>query len=255
MFLLCRISHKTDTEEKDAEYTYTFRIGYDILIKSKTKFPKERRKMEAIAINGSPRKEWNTAQLLRQALKGAASVGAETELIHLYDLRYRGCVSCFGCKRKDAVPCKCYMKDELTPVLERIHSADVLLLGSPIYFGDVTGQMRCFLERLSFPAMTYDDYGRQLYHGQINAAFFFTMNVSDGYAEMYQPVFESNTNLLKKFGGITEYYLSTDTLQFDDYSKFQAGQFDENAKRRRHEEQFPKDLENAFEIGRRLVSK
>ncbi len=81
------------------------------------------------------------------------------------------------------------------------------------------------------------------------------MNVGDEYTEMYRPVFENNTNLLKKFGGMTECYLATDTLQFDDYSKFQAGQFDENAKRQRHEEQFPKDLENAFEIGKRLVSK
>lgn len=209
--------------------------------------------MEVIAINGSPRKNWNTAQLLRQALKGAESAGAETELVNLYDLNYRGCISCFGCKRKGAAPCKCYMKDDLTPVLEKVHHAQALLLGSPIYFGDITGQMRCFLERLCFPAMTYDDYGKQLYNGSINAAFFFTMNVDGGFAQTYQPVFESNTGLLKRFGGRTEYYLATDTLQFEDYSKFQAGQFDESAKRRRHEEQFPRDLENAFEIGKRLV--
>ncbi len=90
------------------------------------------------------------------------------------------------------------MKDDLTSVLDRVHNAAALLLGSPIYFGDITGQMRCFLERLSFPAMTYDDYGKQLYDGQLNAAFFFTMNVDDRYAEMYKPVFESNINLLKK---------------------------------------------------------
>lgn len=147
------------------------------------------------------------------------------------------------------------MKDDLTSVLEKVHNAEALLLGSPIYFGDITGQMRCFLERLSFPAMTYDDYSRQLYKGKINAAFFFTMNVGDEYAEMYRPIFENNTNLLKKFGGMTEYYLATDTLQFDDYSIFQAGQFDENAKHQHHEEQFPKDLENAFNIGIRLASR
>lgn len=192
---------------------------------------------------------------MQQALKGAESAGAGTELINLYDLKYRGCISCFGCKRKEAVPCKCYMKDDLTSVLERVHHADALILGSPIYLGDITGQMRCFLERLYFPAMTYDDYSKQLYDGRINAAFFFTMNVSEKNAEMYKPVFENNTNLLKKFGGTTEYYLATDTLQFDDYSQFQAGQFDENAKRQRHKERFPKDLENAFEIGKRLVGK
>jgi multimeric flavodoxin WrbA len=209
--------------------------------------------MRVLAINGSPRNN-NTAQLLQQALKGAELVVAETELINLYDLNYRGCISCFGCKRKDAVPCKCFMKDDLTAILEKVHSADVLLLGSPIYFGDVTGQMRCFLERLSFPAMTYDDYNKKLFNGQMNVAFFFTMNVGNGYEEMYKPIFENNTNLMKKFGGTVEYYLATDTLQFNDYSKYQSGQFDENAKRQRHNEQFPRDLENAYEIGKRLAA-
>lgn len=57
--------------------------------------------MKIIAINGSPRKNRNTATLLNKALEGAASQGAETELIHLYDLNYKGCVSCFACKIKN----------------------------------------------------------------------------------------------------------------------------------------------------------
>ena len=54
--------------------------------------------MKVIAVNGSPRKEWNTAAMLEKALAGAADQGAETELIHLYDLKYTGCTSCFACK-------------------------------------------------------------------------------------------------------------------------------------------------------------
>jgi multimeric flavodoxin WrbA len=53
-----------------------------------------------IAVNGSPRKRWNTAMMLEHALKGAESKGAETELIHLYDLDFKGCTSCFACKLK-----------------------------------------------------------------------------------------------------------------------------------------------------------
>lgn len=56
--------------------------------------------MKVIAINGSPRKNWNTHKLLNAALEGAKSMGAETEIIHLYDLNYTGCRSCFACKRK-----------------------------------------------------------------------------------------------------------------------------------------------------------
>lgn len=57
--------------------------------------------MNVIAINGSPRKKWNTATLLEHTLEGAKSQGADTELVHLYDLDYKGCTSCFACKLKD----------------------------------------------------------------------------------------------------------------------------------------------------------
>jgi len=57
--------------------------------------------MKVMAFNGSPRKKWNTATLLEKALEGASSKGAETELIHLYDLNYKGCISCFSCKMKN----------------------------------------------------------------------------------------------------------------------------------------------------------
>lgn len=57
--------------------------------------------MKLIAINGSPRRNGNTSTLLHKALEGAAAAGAETECIDLYTLNYKGCISCFSCKRKD----------------------------------------------------------------------------------------------------------------------------------------------------------
>lgn len=62
---------------------------------------KRRMSMKLFAINGSPRKNGNTVTLLDQALKGAQSQGVQTQRIDLYDLNYKGCVSCFYCKRKD----------------------------------------------------------------------------------------------------------------------------------------------------------
>ena len=52
--------------------------------------------MKALGVNGSPRKKWNTATLLKKALEGAASEGAKATLVHLYDLDYKGCISCFA---------------------------------------------------------------------------------------------------------------------------------------------------------------
>ena len=114
--------------------------------------------MKVMAVNGSPRKTWNTATLLKKALKGAASQGADTELIHLYDLNFNGCISCFACKIRGGKSYgRCAVKDGLAPILKKIEAADALILGSPIYFGNVSGEMRSFMERLLFPYFTYTD--------------------------------------------------------------------------------------------------
>lgn len=123
--------------------------------------------MKVISINGSPRKNWNTDILLQKALNGAKSVGAQTEAIHLYDLNFKGCISCFACKKKNSKYIgHCAMKDDLTNVLEKILVSDVLLLGSPIYFGNVTGLMRSFLERLLFSNLSYNEGHRSVFPGK-----------------------------------------------------------------------------------------
>ena len=82
----------------------------------------ERRNVvKTVIVNGGPRKEWNTAQLLRSAAEGAQAAGAETEYIDLYDLSYSGCRSCLACKRKGVEnPCRCFFRDGLSPVIEKV---------------------------------------------------------------------------------------------------------------------------------------
>ena len=113
-----------------------------------------------IVIDGGPRKNFNTASMLQKFAEGAMSVSDKIEVktVRLYGLDYKGCMSCMACKIKGKASNVCKFKDALTPVLEEIAEADGLALGSPIYFGDVTGQMRTFLERLAFPWLSYNDY-------------------------------------------------------------------------------------------------
>ena len=211
--------------------------------------------MKAIAINGSPRKGWNTEKLLKEALRGAESVGAETKLVQLYDLNYTGCKSCFACKKQGAESYQCVIKDDLAPVIEEIFTADALFLGSPIYFGDITGQMVCFIERFGFPLLSYDDYTKRLFDGKINAALFLTMNAPEVfYKSSMEQSLKNRAGILERLGGKVEVYAAYDTYQFSDYSKYHTGVFDEVHKRKVREEQFPKDLEAAYEIGRRLTS-
>lgn len=157
--------------------------------------------MKVIAINGSPRKKWNTAMLLEKALEGAASKGAETELVHLYDLDYKGCTSCFSCKLKDGKSYgKCAMQDGLTPVLEKLATADAFVLGSPIYFGTVTGEMRSFMERLLFQYLAYTSPPSTTFARKIPTAFIYTMNISEEMMKDYQYSVHlgSNENYLRR---------------------------------------------------------
>ena len=132
--------------------------------------------MKTVIINGSPRKNWNTARVLTEARKGAEAAGHETTYVDLYDLKYTGCRSCLGCKRRGIdEPCKCYIKDDLTPILERIYRADHLIIGSPIYFAQPTGEVRSLLERVCFPPLSYNDY-TSLFSGKVDVTVFLTMN-------------------------------------------------------------------------------
>ena len=210
--------------------------------------------MKAIAINGSPRKGWNTDLLLQEALRGAQDAGAETELIQLSDLTFSGCRSCFACKRAGAETGRCMWKDDLQPVLDKILSADAVFMGSPIYLGNVSGMMYCLMERLVFSLLSYDDYSKKLFHGKVNSCFFFTMNAPKVFANTgYRGIMKQYAKAMERLGGTSEYYAACDTLQFEDYSKFAAGSFNEAHKRKMREEQFPKDLQAAYEIGRRLL--
>jgi len=212
--------------------------------------------MKVLAINGSPRKKWNTATLLEKALEGAAAQGAETELVHLYDLDFKGCTSCFGCKLKGGMSYgKCAIQDGLTPVLEKLVDVNVLLLGSPIYFGTVTGEMRSFMERLFFPYLTYTQPPESLFGRKIPTAFIYTMNVSEQMMKEYcYPVHIGlNETVLSRIFGSAESLCSFETLQFEDYDKVVFNYFDPEERRERHRTVFPEDCRKAYELGVNLT--
>ena len=214
--------------------------------------------MKLMAINGSPRKTWNTATLLQKSVEGAVAQGAATELIHLYDLTFRGCVSCFACKTKDGESYgRCAVKDGLSPILEKVLETDVFILGSPIYFGSVTGEMQSFLERLQFPFMTYTDPPASIFPGKIRTGFIFTLGADENMAKErgFDARIAMHEFILKMIFGNSESLSCYDTYQFEDYSKVYAPRWDPEKKAKRREEVFPDDCRRAFEMGKRLASK
>jgi multimeric flavodoxin WrbA len=213
--------------------------------------------MKIIAVNGSARKNGNTAAMLQKALEGAASAGAKTELVHLYELAFKGCTSCFACKMKGG-PSEgtCAMKDDATPVLQKIErEAEALLLGSPIYFSSMSGEMRSFLERLLFAPFVYSNPPRSLFPRRIRTGIIYTMNVAEGVAEeRYGAMFKSIEFSVRNILGPAETLCAYDTHQFPDYSKVVMEYMDPAKKKERREKLFPEDCGKAFDLGRRLVS-
>jgi multimeric flavodoxin WrbA len=214
--------------------------------------------MKVMAFNASPRKKWNTATLIEKAIEGAASQGAATSLIHLYDLDFKGCISCFACKKKGGRSYgTCAVQDDLTPIYAEIKEAGAIILGSPIYFGDVTGEMRSFMERLLFPYIVYAHNPQTLFPGKIRTAWIYTMNVPEETARQsgYDRLFGSNESLMRRIFGHSESMMSYDTYQFQDYSKVVATKFDVNQKEKHRREFFPDDCRKAYDMGAALVSK
>jgi multimeric flavodoxin WrbA len=212
--------------------------------------------MKVMAFNGSPRKKWNTATLLRKALEGAASQGAKTELVHLYDMDFKGCISCFACKTRGGKSYgKCAVEDDLAPVFRKIEKADAIILGSPIYFGDVSGEMRSFMERLLFPHLTYTDPPQSLFPKRIETGFIYTMNTTEEQMKErgYLQLFGHNEMVLRMIFGASEYMCSFDTYQFKDYSKVVSDRFDPGEKAKRRKDIFPIDCDKASEMGTRFA--
>ncbi len=213
--------------------------------------------MKAIAISGSPRQNGSTEILLKDALSGAAQKGFETKMVRLYDLAFQGCQSCFACKVKGSPNYgKCVYQDGLKTVLEEIHDeADVLFVGSPIYWWDVTGQTRSFVERVFFPLLNYADDGRRLLKREIQVGGIYTMNVTRQTAERlgYQKTLGNLKSFFTQFLGPYEEVLSYDAPVFFDYEPYVCDAFDQEQKAKVRETQFPLDKQSAFELGMRLA--
>jgi multimeric flavodoxin WrbA len=100
--------------------------------------------MKIVAVLGSPRPSGNSASLAQKFLDEARTLGAETRSFLLNQLDFTGCQGCRTCKTKSD---RCVLSDDLTEVLAAVKEADVLLLASPVYFGDLSGQLKCFFDR------------------------------------------------------------------------------------------------------------
>lgn len=100
--------------------------------------------MKIVSLLGSPRLKGNSAALAECFLETAKGLGAATQSFVLNRLNYQGCQACRACKKSSEI---CVLKDDLAAVLDAVRQADIIVFASPVYFGDVTGQMKTFIDR------------------------------------------------------------------------------------------------------------
>ncbi len=99
--------------------------------------------MHLLAFNGSPRLRGNTWTLLNRLKRGAEEAGATTEEVILNKQCIKPCQACESCKKTLV----CRIKDDMAPLYDSILSADMIVIGTPVYFWSMSAQMKAFVDR------------------------------------------------------------------------------------------------------------
>ena len=121
---------------------------------------KKEKPLTVIAINGSARKDGNTAILINCALQELEREGIKTELMQLAGQRVRGCTACLKCFEQRNK--RCVIDDDcVNDCIQKMMAADGIILGSPVYFSDVTAEMKALIDRAGFVSMANGELFRR----------------------------------------------------------------------------------------------
>jgi len=100
-----------------------------------------------LAVNGSPRREGNTAHMLKTVLEVCERAGFETELYQAGGKEVRGCMACRKCAENKG---RCAIDDWMNELYPKMKQADAIVLGSPTYFSDLTPELKAVIDRCGF---------------------------------------------------------------------------------------------------------
>ncbi|MCX5715162.1 MAG: flavodoxin family protein [Candidatus Omnitrophica bacterium] len=101
-----------------------------------------------LVLSGSPKKNGNTASLVRWFIAGARSKGARVTLVHTASLKYKsyGCTSCRACQKLQSY--ECVISDEASPIIKRMAKEDVIVFATPLYFFGASAQLKLVFDRM-----------------------------------------------------------------------------------------------------------
>jgi multimeric flavodoxin WrbA len=165
--------------------------------------------MRVVGFVGSPRRQGNTAILVNEVLRGVRESGAETRVFYLNEMNIKGCQGCRSCKKPGAV---CVQKDDMAAMYNEIKEADAVVIGTPVYFCQMSGQTKIFVDRLY--AFLNADFTHKL--GEKKKT---VMIYSQGQPkpDMFQQSFDLNKGILSLVGlKIKETILAAGNRKIDD---------------------------------------
>ena len=105
--------------------------------------------MKILVLNGSPRPRGDTAKMIRAFREGAESAGHQVTVFDVCRMEIRGCLACEYCHGKGQG--KCVQQDDMGKISEALQDTDMLVLASPIYYHNISGQLKCVIDRFYAP--------------------------------------------------------------------------------------------------------
>lgn len=218
--------------------------------------------MNIVMVNGSPRRDGSTAKLLCAAVDGAKSVAGENvnvERIDVYSKPYMGCKSCLACKLPAMQGKGCVVTDEMTADIKKAEAADVLLMGTPVYFFSESSGFKAFYERLLYPYKSYLPQVKTLFPRQIQAGIIYTMNMAQESFENASPYLEKpsicqpTVKLAAELVGTCEAMVVHGTLRTPNFERYVIDVETERVKAEKVLQTFPAQLQAAYELGAKLA--
>jgi multimeric flavodoxin WrbA len=185
--------------------------------------------MNALFINGSPRKRGNTYLIANQIMEGLKSNGIMTKEINLSEFTIKYCTGCKNCEKTG----DCIIQDDVPHIISAIDQSDIIIIGSPSYWGDITGQLKVFFDRNTpYSDTNMNDKRRRIKTGKIGIA----ISVRAGATE------RENVHIIE----CIEHYYSH--LGIKSVASISATGIEEVGDILNH----PSVLEKAFELGSRV---
>lgn len=172
--------------------------------------------MKVVALLGSPRRKGNSSGLAEMLTSILEESGAEISTHFLNSLNYRGCQACNGCKERTDF---CVLHDDLLPVLKDVQQSDVTIWASPVYWGDVTAQLKGFIDR-TYSYLTPEFIEGPVRHRLGSGKKLVFILSQGGDTALYDDIFPRYNNFYAELGMFEESFLirGCDLSERDDYA-------------------------------------